>query len=53
MDEFDALFLIPRHPVMRPKPDFIDLPVDLGFQASVEPLPEHVAMRVVNRATDE
>ena len=47
------MFPIPGHPVMRPEPGFIELPVDLGFRAFIVPLPEHATVRAVNRATDE
>ena len=52
-DESDAMFPIPGHPMMRPEPGFIELPVDLGFRASVASLPEHAAMRAATHATDE
>jgi len=53
MDKSDTMFPILGHPVMRLEPGFIELPTDLVFRASVAPLPEHVAMRVANHATDE
>jgi len=52
-DESSAVFPISGHPVMRPEPGFIELPVDLGFRASVASLPEHAAMRAATHATDE
>ena len=41
MDEFDDVFPILGHPMMRPEPGFVELPVDLGFRASIVLLPEH------------
>ena len=38
-DESNAVFPILGHPVMRPESGFIELPVDLGFWASIAPLP--------------
>jgi len=52
-DESNVMFPILGYPVMRPEPGFIELPMDLGFQASVTPLPEHAAVRAANRATYE
>ena len=52
MDESDAVFPILGHP-MWPKPGFIELSTDLGFRASVVPLPEYTAVRAMNRAADE
>ena len=52
-NESNAMFMILGHPMMWPEPGFIELPVDLGFRASVAPLAEHEAMRAANRATDE
>ena len=43
MEESDAVFSIPGHPVMWPDAGFIELPVGLGFRASVVPLPEHAS----------
>jgi len=53
MDEFNAMFPILRHPMMRPELGFIELPVDLGFRASITPLPEHATVRAANHAADE
>ena len=53
MDESDAVFPIPGHPVMWLEPGFIELPTDLGFRAFVAQLPEHAAMRAANHAIDE
>ena len=47
------MFPIPGHPVMRPNTGFIELSVGLVFRDFVAPLPEHAAMRAVNRAIDE
>ena len=52
-DESDAVFPITGHPVMRPESGFIELPVDLGFRASMASQPEHVAVRAANHAADE
>ena len=53
MDESNVVFPIPGHPVMQPEPGFIELPVDLGFRASITLLPEHAAVRAANRAADK
>jgi len=50
---FDAMFLILGHLVIRLKLGFLELPVDLGFRASIAPLLEHMAERATNRAADE
>ena len=49
----DAMFSILGHPMMRPNAGFIELPARLVFRDSIVPLPEHVAVRVVNHAMDE
>ena len=51
--ESDTVFPILRHPMMWPDMGFIELPAGLVFWDSIAPLPEHAAMRVVNRAIDE
>ena len=51
--ESNAVFSIPRHLVMRPDAGFIELPVGLGFRASIAPLLEHAAVRAANHAADE
>ena len=53
MEESDAMFSILGCLVMRPNTGFIELPMGLVFRDSITPLPEHTAMRVVKRATDE
>ena len=53
MDESNTMFPILGHLVMRLEPGFIELPTDLGFQASIAPLPEHAAVRAANHAIDE
>ena len=52
-EESDVMFLIPGHLTMRPDVGFVELLVGLGFPASITPLPEHTAVRVVNHAMDE
>ena len=51
--EGDAVFSILGHHVMWPDTGFIKLPVELVFWDSIVSLPEHTAVRVANRATDE
>ena len=46
--ETNTMFPILGHAVMHP-----ELPVRLGFQDSVAPLPEHAAMRVAHYAMEE
>ena len=53
MGEANTVFPILGHLVMWPKARFIELSTGLVFRDSVAPLPEHVAVRVVNRAADE
>ena len=53
MGEADIMFLIPRHPVIRPNVGFIELSAGLAFWYSIMPLLEHVAMRAANRAMNE
>jgi len=53
MYKSNAMFPILGHPVMRLESGFIELPMDLGFRASVASLPEHAAMRATNHAVDE
>ena len=38
---------------MRPELGFIELSTDLGFRASIAPLPEHAAMRAMNCTINE
>jgi len=38
---------------MRPNAGFVELPVGLGFWASIVPLPEHTAVWAMNRTADE
>lgn len=47
------MFPILGHPTMWPDAGFVELPVGLGFRTSIAPLPEHAALRAMNRATDE
>ena len=51
--ETDTVFPIPGHPTMRLDTGFIELPMGMGFQASIVPLPEHAAVRAVNCTMDE
>ena len=53
MEESDVMFPIQGHPMMRLDVGFSELPAELGFRASVVPLPEYTAVRAMNRAADE
>ena len=47
------MFPVLGHPMMQPDVGFIELPARLSFLASVVLLPEHAAMRTVNRPIDK
>ena len=53
MEESDAMFVISGHPTVWLDVGFVELPVGLGFWASIMLLLEHVALRVVNHTVDE
>lgn len=53
MEESDIVFPISGHPTMWPNMGFVELPVGLGFRASIASLPDHAAIRVVNHTVDK
>ena len=52
-EESNTMFLILGHPLILSDTSFVELPVGLGFQASVTPLPEHAVVKAMNNAVDE